>query len=759
MVGRSAHRGRGRALAAALALTLGATALVSGAAAPAGAAPAPRAAAPTPTPARVGKPTTMAALGDSITQATGTGEISQENPKNSWATGWEVDSVRARLGISTANAQNLSANGARMGNADTQVLTGRDGQALRTTTQYVVLEMGGNDLCRDSVAEMTPTSTYRTQLREALTAIRSRAPEALVFVMSVPDIYNLWYIRGAPQNATYHPEPQSDQASGLNGARFYWSQSFFPCRSLLSNPDSYAQADRDRRAAVRQRTKDYNAALRAECGQWLRCRYDGDRLFNLTSNRVSPPDGPLKPRAQWDFTDADISRNEGAGRYLCPVQGLLAGGCGDHFHPSKAGQVKLADSATAASYQWSDVTPPTATATQSPAPAGDGTTRGPVTVSFGGTDAAGLRGQEVRIHSPNGSVSAWSPSVGVHAPVSVTAVGTSYVEVRSLDNNGNTSRSTILPVTVRLVAPGAPSAPTFAREGGADIVRWDPPTDDGGAPVASYDLEVVDHEGTTTGVQVTAPSAALPVRIGRAVRARVRANGPGGTGAWSAVSGWAVPPFATTAGFADGVAPGLLGRALTADERAAAVGAIEGGTLPAAVAAGWVDSAEWSGTLSPLVRLYRAYFLRLPDSTGLAYWEQRHRQGMTVRAISDYFSGSREFRDRYGSLANREFVRRVYLNVLEREPEQSGWDFWTAELDSGRYSRGRLMAYYSESAEYRARASHQILPSVLWWGVLGRVPTTAEQQQAATDLGAGRTVADLADDLLATEEWAAHVTS
>ena len=40
--------------------------------------------------------------------------------------------------------------------------------------------------------------------------------------MSIPDIYNLWYIRGAPQDPTYHPEPESSQAGGINEARFYW---------------------------------------------------------------------------------------------------------------------------------------------------------------------------------------------------------------------------------------------------------------------------------------------------------------------------------------------------------------------------------------------------------------------------------------------------------------------------------------------------------------------------------------------------------
>ena len=165
-----------------------------------------------------------------------------------------------------------------------------------------------------------------------------------------------------------HPEPESGQASGINGARFYWDGLTsigvkFPCQSLLTNPDSYSQGDRDRRAQVRSRAKEYNAVLSAECAKVLRCRFDGNRLFDLTSNRVTPPDGPLLPQAQWAFTDLDISRNTAD---LCPIPGLVGGGCGDHFHPSKQGQGKIADSATAAGRNWTDTTMPTAGATVLP---------------------------------------------------------------------------------------------------------------------------------------------------------------------------------------------------------------------------------------------------------------------------------------------------------------------------------------------------------------------------------------------------------
>ena len=62
--------------------------------------------APTPAAPKPGKATTVAVVGDSITQSTGTGPLSKENPVNSWATGTGVNSLAARLGIPTDKRYN-----------------------------------------------------------------------------------------------------------------------------------------------------------------------------------------------------------------------------------------------------------------------------------------------------------------------------------------------------------------------------------------------------------------------------------------------------------------------------------------------------------------------------------------------------------------------------------------------------------------------------------------------------------------------------
>ena len=437
-------------MAAALVVTAAPT--TAGARTPARSTRPLAAAAPTPTPARTGVPTTMAVLGDSISAATGTGQLSAEMKQNSWATGSVAWSIRGQLGIATANAYNQASNGRRMGDMASQA------SSLPTSTRYVVVELGGNDLCRPSVAEMTPTATYRAQFRAGLAALRARVPDALIFVASIPDIYNLWFLRGAPESVNPYVSDQVDQAGR---ARFFWDNFLnieVPCQSLLTNPTSLSAADVNRRNQVRERNLAFNAVLREECGAVLRCRYDDDLFFDFSSNRQNPPDGPLLPRNQWGFEDRDISHNRKSGSidwsYLCPTN-FTYDGCGDHFHPSLIGQQKLATAGMAASYQFAtDATAPAVTLTPSRSPDGDGKYATAVDVAVTATDAAGVRGYEVRVHGPDGTIGPWVEHVGTAPTVTVSATGVSHVEARALDVNGNLSASRSLGVDVDPAAFG-----------------------------------------------------------------------------------------------------------------------------------------------------------------------------------------------------------------------------------------------------------------------------------------------------------------
>lgn len=136
----------------------------------------------------------------------------------------------------------------------------------------------------------------------------------------------------------------------------------------------------------------------------------------------------------------------------------------------------------------------------------------------------------------------------------------------------------------------------------------------------------------------------------------------------------------------------------------------------------YVDGSE-----AQVIRLYRAYFLRQAEFSGFDYWRNEIRDGdRSIRNVSQYFANSAEFDQRYGDLDDAEFVSLVYRNVLGRNPEATGFSFWTRQLDSGLRTRGEVMLNFSESSEYKGLSERLVLATEIYGDMLNRVPTPAE---------------------------------
>ena len=240
-------------------------------------------------------PNSMAALGNSITRGFNSGPLPyQDNPTHSWSTGTNANVRSHYLRILDVNPAifGKNFNDARSG-AKMADLAGQAAVANGQQVDYVTILMGGNDVCASSESAMTPVDTFRDQFHAAMTTLATGS--AKVYVVSIPDVYHLWEI--------LHTSPT---------ARFMWS--FFRiCQSMLARPNSTDQADVDRRARVRQRNIDYNQKLLEVCETFANCRYDGGAVFSTA------------------FAVSDVSTR-------------------DYFHPSAAGQAKLASVTWAAGY-------------------------------------------------------------------------------------------------------------------------------------------------------------------------------------------------------------------------------------------------------------------------------------------------------------------------------------------------------------------------------------------------------------------------
>jgi lysophospholipase L1-like esterase len=252
-------------------------------------------------------PGSMASTGDSITRAfaTRTGFFwFTDNPAASWSTGTSssVDSHYSRILAQTSaisgNNWNDAATGAVM--AD---LAGQMQSVVSQHAEYVTVLMGANDVCADSVSQMTSVATFTSQLQSALAVLASGDPTAHVFIASIPDVYHLW-----------------DVLKDNSSARSAWS-TYGICQAMLANPLSTAQADVDRRATVRQRNIDFNSALATACSDYgPNCRFDGNAVFG------------------YPFVASQINTH-------------------DYFHPNVSGQAVLASVTWDASF-WGSATPP-----------------------------------------------------------------------------------------------------------------------------------------------------------------------------------------------------------------------------------------------------------------------------------------------------------------------------------------------------------------------------------------------------------------
>ena len=87
----------------------------------------------------------------------------------------------------------------------------------------------------------------------------------------------------------------------------------------------------------------------------------------------------------------------------------------------------------------------------------------------------------------------------------------------------------------------------------------------------------------------------------------------------------------------------------------------------------FVGSAEFGGMVAPVVRLYFATFLRVPDYAGLVHNAGLVRSGaLTLVQLAGFFATSPEFLATYGALDNPQFVTLLYQNVLGRAPDPAG---------------------------------------------------------------------------------------
>jgi lysophospholipase L1-like esterase len=232
-------------------------------------------------------PDSMAAIGDSITQAYDDCCSFGSHPQDSWSTGngYPANGIAShyqriveRNASMSGHAFNYSVPGARVADTLTQAQS-----AVRQQAQYVTILIGANDVCTSTIGSMTPTSTFQLDFESTMSTLESGLPPgAHIFVSSIPNIFQLW-----------------SQLNTNPTAQVVWSLGHI-CQSMLAPSNTPSQ----RQQVLAQEQAD-NEVLASVCELYANCRWDGGATYNYM------------------FSTADVSSL-------------------DFFHPSQTGQGKLA---------------------------------------------------------------------------------------------------------------------------------------------------------------------------------------------------------------------------------------------------------------------------------------------------------------------------------------------------------------------------------------------------------------------------------
>lgn len=97
--------------------------------------------------------------------------------------------------------------------------------------------------------------------------------------------------------------------------------------------------------------------------------------------------------------------------------------------------------------------------------------------------------------------------------------------------------------------------------------------------------------------------------------------------------------------------------------------------------------------------LYVAYFGRPADYLGLQYWSNVFATPGGYDQIVTAFSGSDEYKAKYGGMDNRVLVDTVYENLFGRHAESAGIDFWAGLLDNKAVTIGDVVTAVAGGAQ------------------------------------------------------------
>lgn len=116
---------------------------------------------------------------------------------------------------------------------------------------------------------------------------------------------------------------------------------------------------------------------------------------------------------------------------------------------------------------------------------------------------------------------------------------------------------------------------------------------------------------------------------------------------------------------------------------------------------------DTEGIAGQIFRLYTASLGRPAEAAGMGYWMWRMENGTSIQTVASEFMKQVEFDTLYGKdPSDATFVTKLYNNVLHRDPEPAGFEYWMSTLTNNTNTkeavRTQMVIDFSNSLENQA---------------------------------------------------------
>ena len=164
-------------------------------------------------------------------------------------------------------------------------------------------------------------------------------------------------------------------------------------------------------------------------------------------------------------------------------------------------------------------------------------------------------------------------------------------------------------------------------------------------------------------------------------------------------------------------------------------------------------------------RLYEGLLGHSGTPAGLEFWDAQIASGASASAVAAGFLDSAEYQSSHGTLTNGQFVDSLYQGFLGRAPDAPGGAFWTGLLDSGT-SRADVVIGIAQSADAKtvlaSKTSQVWAPNAagtlaveLYQTGLDRTVDQAGLAFVQSAVSQGGTALQIAQDFVAAQEFQA----